>query len=408
MITCGKRQTGGGMNSKRFGILALVLIACLAVVAVAAIGCGSSSSSTTTTSPAASASSGGAQTANQAAAAAAYAGMTDVPTFVAPPGGAFDAKTVMAGKSIMSIPGTGTDPFYVQMENGMKQAAAAVGYPFTTWNTQGQLTQYQQGFQNGFTKKVSLIDLLAGPDPNSLKPQIDEAQKAGIEVVASHLTAFEQTVPYVDYNLPQDYTKAGRVLADWIIAHDYTAHVLVIGSDEIVSTQASHDGFVSEMAKYGPEIQYKYFNVTVPEWGTKIQPQVQSAIVADPQLTYVACIYDAMTQFVVPGVTAANAADKVKIIGFNANPFVIDYVREGKVEMTFGDSLNWAGWAIQDAEMRILAKQDIPTNGAVGEYLNNPFRMFTVDNAAEAGVPAQFSKGFGEYQTEYKKLWGLQ
>jgi hypothetical protein len=208
--------------------------------------------------------------------------------------------------------------------------------------------------------------------------------------------------------LAQDYTKAGRVLADWIIAHDYTAHVLLIGSDEIVSTSAVVKGFETEMAKLGPEAQYKYFNVTVPEWGTKIQPQVQSAIVADPELTYVACIYDAMTQFVVPGVTAANAADQVKIIGFNANPFVIDFVREGKVEMTFGDSLNWAGWAIADAEMRIIDGQDIPVNGAVGEYLNNPFRMFTVDNAAEAGVPAEFSKGFGEYQAEYKTLWGLQ
>ena len=183
------------------------------------------------------------------------------------------------------------------------------------------------------------------------------------------------------------------MLADWIIAHDYTAHVLLIGSDEIVSTQAVHDGFTSELEKYGPEVQYDYFNVTVPEWGTKIQPQVQSAIVADPDLTYVACIYDAMTQFVVPGVTAANAADQVKIIGFNANPFVIDFVREGKVEMTFGDSLNWAGWAIADAEMRIIDGQDIPVNGAVGEYLNNPFRMFTVDNAAEAGVPGGVLQG---------------
>jgi len=34
--------------------------------------------------------------------------------------------------------------------------------------------------------------------------------------------------------------------------------------------------------------------------------------------------------------------------------------------------------------------------------------MFTAENAAEAGVPAEFSTGFGDYQTEYKKLWGLQ
>jgi ribose transport system substrate-binding protein len=393
------------MNSKRYGVLALVLMVGLLVVGFAAMGCGGTTEETA--APSASASGGASQADNQAAAEAAYAGMTDVPTFAAP-GPAFDAKAAMTGKSILSIPGTGTDPFYVQIETGMKEAAAAVGYPFSTWNNQGQLTQYQQGFQQGITKQVNVIDLLAGPDPNSLKPQIDEAQAAGIKVVASHLTAFEQTVPYVDYNLPQDYTNAGTVLADWIIAHDYTAHVLLIGSDEIVSTSAVVEGFESEMAKLGPEVEFTYFNVTVPEWGTKIQPQVQSAIVADPDLTYVACIYDAMTQFVVPGVTAANAADKVKIIGFNANPFVIDFVREGKVEMTFGDCLNWAGWAIADAEMRIIDGQDIPVNGAVGEYLNNPFRMFTIDNAAEAGVPAEFSAGFGEYQAEYKTLWGLE
>ena len=395
------------MSHKRSAKLVALLVVALVLLASAlvVIGCGSSSSSSST-SPSASASSG-AQATNQAAAAAAYAGMSAVPTFKAP-GPAFDAKAAMAGKSILSIPGTGTDPFYVQMEKGMSQAAAAVGYPFTTWNNQGQLTQYQQGFQNAITKKTSLIDLLAGPDPNSLKPQIDQAQAAGIKVVSSHLTAFEQTVPYVNYNLPQDYTMAGKTLADWIIAHDYTAHVLLIGSDEIVSTSASHNGYDAEMAKYGPNIQTKYFNVTVPEWGTKIQPQVQSAIVADPKLTYVACIYDSMTQFVVPGVTAANATGKVHIIGFNATPFVIDLVREGKVDMTFGDSLNWAGWAIADAEMRILAGQDIPKNGAVGQYLNNPFRMFTKDNAAEAGIPAKFSEGFGSYQPEYLKLWGLK
>jgi len=110
----------------------------------------------------------------------------------------------------------------------------------------------------------------------------------------------------------------------------------------------------------------------------------------------------------VSGVTAANAVGKVHIIGFNATPFVIDLVREGKVDMTFGDSLNWAGWAIADAEMRILGGQDIPKNGAVGQYLNNPFRMFTKDNAAEAGVPAQFSKGFGTYQSPVPEALGLK
>ena len=162
------------MNGKRYGVLALVLMVGLLVVGFAAMGCGGTTEETA--APSASASGGASQADNQAAAEAAYAGMTDVPTFAAP-GPAFDAKAAMAGKSILSIPGTGTDPFYVQIETGMKQAAEAVGYPFSTWNNQGQLTQYQQGFQNGITKKVNLIDLLAGPGPQL--PEAADRRGAG-------------------------------------------------------------------------------------------------------------------------------------------------------------------------------------------------------------------------------------
>ena len=344
--------------------------------------------------------------ANVAHAKAALKGLTNVPKWKAP-GPAFNAKKVMKGKSILSIPGSGTDPFYVQIENGMKAAADAVGYKFSTWNNQGQLSQYQQGIATGISQKVSLIDLLAGPDPATLKPQIDAAKAAGILVVASHLSAFEQKVPNVSANLPQDYTRAGRLLADWVISHDTKAHVLVLISQEIVSTAAVVNGITSEFNKYGgPDIKYTFVNVPVPDWGTKIQPTVQSAIVADPQLTYVISIYDSMSQFVVPAIAATNSASRVHAIGFNNTPFVIDLVRQGKVQMDFGDMLNWAGWAIADAEMRLIAH--MPVLEKPGHFLNNPFRLFTKANAAQAGVPASFLKGYGSYIPQYKKLWGLK
>ena len=386
------------MNRRHQGTLAAVLMIGLLIVAFAAIGCGGSTDNTA--SPAASGSA--AAGADQAYAQQQLDGLDALPTFKAP-GPAFDAKSVMAGKSIQSIPGTGSDPFYVQMNKGMQFAADAVGYPFSVWNNQGQLTQYQQGFANAITKKVSLIDLLAGPDPNALKPQIDEAQAAGILVVSSHLSGLEQTVPNVDNNLPIDYKKAGQLLADWVITKDTKAHVLVLVSDEIVSTQAMRDGISSEFdAHGGPDIKYSFVNVPIPEWGTKIKPSVQSAIVADPGLTYVVCIYDSMSQFVTPAIDATNSAGTVKVIGFNGTPFVLDLVRTGKVEMDLGESLNWAGMAIADAEMRLV--------GGMGqvESMNIPFRLFTQANASEAGVPAEFSKGYGDFRDQYLTLWQVK
>jgi ribose transport system substrate-binding protein len=379
------------MRGKRYvALLVVVLVGLLAVVLASPM------ASATQTRAAA----------DVAHAQAALKGLSNLPKWKAP-GPAFNARKVMKGKAILSIPGSGTDPFYVQIENAMKAAAAAVGYKFSTWNNQGQMAQYQQGIQNGIARKVAVIDLLAGPDPNALKPQIDAAKAAHVLVVSSHLSAFEQKVPNVSANLPQDYTRAGRLLADWVITKDTKAHVLVLISQEIVSTAAVVNGITSEFNKYGgPDIKFTFVNVPVPDWGTKIQPTVQSAIVADPQLTYVISIYDSMSQFVVPAIAATSSASRVHAIGFNNTPFVLDLVRQGKIEMDFGDMLNWAGWAIADAEMRLIAH--MPVLEKPGHFLNNPFRLFTIANVKEAGVPASFLKGYGSYIPQYKKLWGIK
>ena len=387
-------------NGRRL-LSVLVILGLVVAVAGVAVACGSSGTSGGgTASGSASPAAGGP---DQAHAAANLKGLEAVPTWVAP-GDPFDAKSVMAGKSILSIPGTGSDPFYVQVNLGMRHAAEAVGYKFDVWNNQGQLTQYQQGFANGITRKVSLIDLLAGPNPNTLRAQIKEAQDAGILVASSHLDGYEANTPYVNADLMFNYTRAGQILADWVIVKDPKAHVLVVVSDEILSTEQMRNGISSEFDTYGgPDIQYKFVNVPIPEWGQKIQPTVQSEIVADPKLTYVLAIYDNMLHFVVPAIQATNSVGTVKCIGYNATPGVIDLVREGKVEMDFGDMLNWSGWAIADAEMRMIGK--LPVN----DKLDVPFRLFTKANAAEMGVPAEFGKGYGDtYQNDFKQLWGLQ
>lgn len=66
------------------------------------------------------------------------------PSFVAP-GPAFDAKACMAGKSIFSIPVSSANPFTANIEKAMGAAAAKVGFKFTTWENQGQSSQWVQG-----------------------------------------------------------------------------------------------------------------------------------------------------------------------------------------------------------------------------------------------------------------------
>jgi len=324
------------------------------------------------------------------------------PKFIAP-GPAFNAKKVMAGKSIYRIAGPDSNPWYQQGLNGMKGAAEKVGFSFSACSNEGQLAQYQQCMAQGIKQKATLIDLFAGPDPNALAIEIASAKAAGILVAVSHNFGIDATVPNVSANFSVDFGLAARLLADWVISKNETAHVLVLVSDELPSTADMRAGITSEFKEFGGAgIQYSFVNVSIAQWGTGLKPAVEKAMAADPKLSYIICIYDSMTEFVVPAIAAAKKDGKIKVIGFNGTPLVLDMVRAGKVEMTIGECQEWTSYAITDAEMRLIGGM-----GAV-KNMHIPFRIFDKSNAAEAGVPATYGKGYGDtFKADYAKLWGL-
>lgn len=396
------------MQRKIFVILPMIL----SLLFVAACG---NSSSTAPSSPAAS-TTGNATSSTPASSSAnsgasgdiAYAKQQidqykSIPKFVAA-GPAFDAQKAMAGKKILSIPVSSANPFTKNIEIAMGNAAKEVGFSFTEWTNQGQPSEWVQGMNNGVNQKFDLIDLLAGTNPAVLKPQVQAATGAGIKVVSSHLGGFEQPVADVSENLGIDYNKAGRLLADWAcMKTEGKPNVLLLTSDEVVSAASIVNGVNDEFKKVCPSAKISTINVPIPDWSTKIQSNVQAAIVKDPGLNYVIPIYDSMSQFVVPAITIAGAGDKVKIATFNGTPFVLDLIAQGKVEMDIGENLDWIGKAILDAEMRLLAGLPFPKDPKI------PFYIWDKSNVQQAGSPAKISTGYGdEYIKGYKDLWQLK
>ncbi len=339
---------------------------------------------------------------DQQHAAAALGAVAGVPAFMAA-GPAFDARKVMQGKSILSIPGPSSDPWYAHGLMGMREAAQRVGYPFSVLSNSGKLVEYQQGFAAALLTKPTLIDLYAGPDPVALGPQVRAAEAKGIKVAVSHNFGIGEVAPNTDFNLPVDFGRAARLMADWVILHDPKAHVLVVVSDELPSTRSMRQSISEEFQQYGgTDIQHRFVNVPIPQWASGIGPAVQSALSLDPQLTYIICIYDSMAEHVVPVISAAKAVGRVHVVGFNGTPHILDLIRSGEVEMSVGESTAWVGYAVADAEMRVIAGQ-----GAV-KSMNVPFRVFTRQNVAEAGIPASFDKGYGDaFRAAYAKLWML-
>lgn len=327
------------------------------------------------------------------------------PVFSAP-GPAFDARACAGGKRILTMPVSSANPFTKNIALAMIEAGKEVGVEVIEWENQAQPTQWVQGMNFAVNEQFDLIDLLGGIDPGVIVPQIEAAKAAGIKVKTSHFYDLTQTPhPSLDGFVPLSFYRVGQILANWaIVQTNGKANVVIIGSDEIVPTAPFVKGIRDTLAANCPDCQEKaYINAPVPEWATKIQPSVQSALLANPDVNYLLPIYDSMSGFVVPGVRIAGKTNSVKIATFNGTPFVIDMIQQGQVEMDVGESLGWIARAILDSHMRTLCGLPEP------KELNVPFYIFDASNAKDAGTPADFDRGYGDVHVSgFRKLWGVE
>jgi ribose transport system substrate-binding protein len=327
-----------------------------------------------------------------------------IPTFKAP-GPAFDAKAKAGGKTIFVIPASSQVPFVATIAGHIERIAKLANVKVTTWQNQGQPSQWVQGMNAAIAQKASAIVLLAGNDPATLQPQIKAAKAKGIPTIVAHLYDENQpAAPNVGGLVNIPYNTAGRLIADQAIVQTKgKANALVVTINQVKSTIPMVAGIKAEFAKYCADCKLKYTDVTIADIATKIQPNVQGALVADPGINYVICLYDsAEAPFASAAIRAAGRLGKVKIATFNGTPEMLKEVKKGDIiTMDVGENLEWIGYAIVDQSMRVLA--GLPT--VKSEHV--PVRVFDGSNIAQAG--AKFTGGWGtSYVGGYQKLWGLK
>jgi ribose transport system substrate-binding protein len=383
-------------------MLATRLRLCLAGVtacAALAAGCGGDDGNES-----GAASGGGEQNPGVAAAAAEIEKYRAVPEFQAP-GSEIDAKALGAGKTLLSIPASSSVPFVQTLQNGVDKLAGELGVEFVDWPNQGKPVQWVQGMDAAVDRKVDAINLMAGIPPNGLAPQIKKAQDAGIPVIASHLYDVDQPADQGVATVDVPYKQAGRLLADWVIAKTGgEANTLVVKIDEVESTKAMMEGINGEFGdKCGDGCKVSTINVTIADIATRIQPQVQSALLKDPTINYVIALYDsAQAPFVVSAIKQAGASDRVKVVTFNGTPSVLEMVASGDVEMDVGENLEWISYAVMDQSLRLMGGEDPVDDPKL------PLRVFDKDNVSETGTPPKDNQGYGDaYIQGYRDLWGL-
>jgi ribose transport system substrate-binding protein len=326
-----------------------------------------------------------------------------VPKFVAP-GPAFDARASARGKTLFVIPASSQVPFVSTINNHIRRIATPIGLKVTTWQNQGQPSQWVQGMNAAIAQKASAIVLLAGNDPAALQPQIKAAKAKGIPTIVAHLYDENQpSAPNVGGVVNIPYKVAGRLIADQAIVDTKgDANAVVVTINQVKSTIPMVQGIREEFRKYCQGCKLKFTDVTIADIATKIQPNVQAALTADPSINYVIALYDsAEVPFVAAAIRAAGRIGRVKVSTFNGTPEMLKLVKQGDiVNMNVGENLEWIGYAVVDQSMRIMGGLKPVKSERV------PVRVFDRSNIGQAGP--RFTSGWGNtYVSGYRKLWRL-
>lgn len=327
-----------------------------------------------------------------------------VPKFV-PPGPAFDARARARGKTLFIIPASSQVPFVATIANHITRIATSVGVRVKIWQNQGQPSQWVQGMNAAIAQKASAIVLLAGNDPAALQPQIKAAKAKGIPTIVAHLYDDNQpSAPNVGGLVNIPYKLAGRLIADQaIVDTNGKTNALVVTINQVKSTVPMVAGIRQEFRRYCSGCKLTFTDVTIPEIATRIQPNVQAALTADPGINYVIALYDsAEVPFVAAAIRAAGRVGQVKVSTFNGTPEILKLVKVGDiVTMDVAENLEWIAYAVVDQSMRIMGGLEPVKNARV------PVRVFDRSNIDQAGP--KFTSGWGRsYITGYRKLWGLK
>lgn len=381
---------------------AAVGAATLSLMLVAACGSGSGSDGAD-----------GGGSADQAAAKAAVEKAKAVPEFVAP-GPAFDASAAR-GKRIALVPDYPMLPFVQEINVGLKAAAKEAGLEVDDCNNDGTVGGWVKCFDKAIASKPDLIVLNGSPSPSQLQPQIKAAKAAGIPVIANHVPLDEEfpkgTLPETNVTgltavQPGPFVQGAKLMADYTVAEDGAdVNALIVTANEAPASRGLVKMIQDELAAVCDSCENTVLNVPIVDWATKLQGEVRTALLKDPEINWIITIYDGAMPNVVPAIQAAGRKGKVKLTGFNGQGFALQGIADGTVTSTMGENLEWTGWATIDRALRVLVNGDADD----ATEIDTPVRVWDSSNIDEAGTPPKPTQGYGDtFKDGYLELWGVK
>jgi ribose transport system substrate-binding protein len=319
--------------------------------------------------------------------------------------------TAAKGKKILILSCGQQVPSCSTASAGAVAAANAIGWNVGVFDGKFNPATYGSGVEQAISEHVNGI-IVDAVDCASVKPQLEQARKAGIKIVA--VGSFDCNDPSIggpklfDGGLlttgtrtpAEDTIKYGELEARFAAAKQGgKANVILFKLDAFLATKYIREGLELGFKQCPGCKIVDEVPLAPSDIGPALQQKVQSALLQYPQANTVMSDFDALLLAgVQAGVRAAGRGNAVKLFGAEGFTPDADFAREGQDAGGIAFDSTWYGWAAVDILNRIFHGQ----YGIVNEGLGH--QAWDKDHNLPASGPWRSNVDF---ESAYKKVWGV-
>ena len=265
---------------------------------------------------------------------------------------------------------TQTNPFFVDVKNGVQKAADELGVELYITDAQDDPTIQMKDVENLITKKPDCI-IIDTCDSDAIVSSIEACNEAGIPVLTMDREASGgEVVSHIGYDAVKSGKLAGQYLADTLKGKGNIVEIQGIMGTNVAQNRSK--GF-NEIISQNPDM--KIVACQVADFDrAKGMSVMENILQANDHIDGLYAANDEMLLGALEAVEAAGRLDEITMIGCDAIDDTIKAIKAGKVEATIAEPPYFLGKAIMNAAYDYLEGKPVE------KYVILDNELVTADN----------------------------
>ncbi len=307
----------------------------------------------------------------------------------------------VAGRSIVYVAQTMTNPGVAGAAKGVREAAKAIGWRLRVIDGQGTPAGIQAAFSQAITLKPAGI-VIGGFDPRLTSQQVAKARADRIPLVGWH--AVDAPGPSRDPDLFSNVTTrvrdVARISADWVIAHSRGHAGVVVFTDASIPFARHKSELIKKQLATCPGVRLlAEENIPIPDTSSRTPQEVSSLLSRfRDRWTHSVAINDVYFADAAPALRAARkkgGGAPFNIGAGDGDPSAFQRINSRQFQAaTVPEPFSQQGWQILDEFNRAFSHR--PASGYVA-----PVHVSTATNSH--GATTWDPPG---YRAAYLRIWG--